>query len=348
MRPAGYGLGACAVLVLALTTGCASTWVLDADPSDGRVAWTDAAGRPRVQHVATLKGFRESGVSAGSAIRRFVFGRSRDGSLIQPVAAAVGRDGRIAVADTGCPCVHLYLPKEQRYLRIFGPPREELLSPVSVVFDEELRLFVSDSARRAVFTFDAEGTYSSVLRRAGSEDLLRPTGLAYGGRDKTLYVTDTAAHRVFGFGRDGVLLRSIGGRGEGAGRFNFPTHLHGLPDGFLYVTDSMNFRVQAFDGAGKFVASFGRHGDGSGDFAMPKGLAVDREGVIYVVDGLFDNIQLFNARGDFLLTVGRRGAGPGEFWLPSGLFLDEQDRLYVCDTYNQRIQIFGIVRDRHE
>lgn len=348
MRPAGYRLAACAVLALALFTGCASTWVLDADPSDGRIEWTDAAGRPRVRHLMTVKGFRESGMSAGSVVRRIIFGRSRDGALIQPVAAAVGRDGRIAVADMGCPCVHLYLPKEQRYLRIFGPPREEFRSPVSVAFDEELRLFVSDSARRAVFTFDAGGQYSSVLRRADAEELLRPTGLAYAGKDKTLYVTDTAAHRVYALDKDGALRRSIGGRGEGTGRFNFPTHLHSMPDGFLHVTDSMNFRVQSFDGAGKFVSSFGRHGDGSGDFSMPKGLAVDREGVIYVVDGLFDNIQLFNARGDFLLTIGRRGAGPGEFWLPSGLFLDEQDRLYVCDTYNQRIQIFGVLRERHE
>jgi sugar lactone lactonase YvrE len=348
MGAAGYRLGACAALALVLFTGCASTWVLDADPSDGRIEWTDSAGKPRVRHLTSVKGFRESGMSAGSLARRIIFGRSRDGALTQPVAAAVGSDGRIAVADTGCPCVHLYLPKEQRYLRIFGPPHEEFSSPVSVAFDEELRLFVSDSARRAVFVFDAGGKSSSVLRRAGAGELQRPTGLAYAVKDKTLFVTDTAAHRVYAFGRDGALRRSIGERGEGTGRFNFPTHLHSLPNGFLHVTDSMNFRVQTFDGMGKFVSSFGRHGDGSGDFAMPKGVAVDREGIIYVVDGLFDNIQLFNARGDFLLTVGRRGAGPGEFWLPSGLFLDEQDRLYVCDTYNQRIQIFGVLRDRHE
>ncbi len=334
--------------IVVLGAGCASTWSLDSASSDGSLQWPDAAGRPLLVHETTLKGFRQNGSSLGSIARRLIFGKGNETSFMQPVAVAVGRDGRIAVVDAGCACVHLFDPKAQRYVRILGPSSDRLRSPVGTVFDDDQRLYVTDSALGAVFVFNAEGQAIEVLRQADHTKLQRPTGLAYAGRQKILYVTDTTAHTIYALDRNHKLVFSLGGRGDEKGKFNFPTHLHSSDNGALYVTDSMNFRVQAFDGTGRFLSSFGRHGDGSGDFAMPKGLTVDRDGVIYVVDSLFDNVQLFSQKGEFLLTIGRRGSEPGEFWLPSGIFLDEQDKLYVCDAYNQRIQIFRIIRHGQE
>jgi DNA-binding beta-propeller fold protein YncE len=244
--------------------------------------------------------------------------------------------------------VHLYVPEKNRYQRILGTSAERLRSPISAVFDDELRLYVSDSSAGAVFVFNDRGEALQVLGEAGDTPLLRPTGLAYAGMSKVLYVADTTAHVVYALDKNLKLLFRFGGRGVEKGTFNFPTHLHTAENGAVHVTDSMNFRIQSFDGSGGFISSFGRHGDGSGDFSMPKGITVDREGVLYVVDTLFDNVQLFNEKGDFLLTVGKQGSSDGEFWLPSGIFLDEQDKLYVCDTYNQRIQVFQIMRERHE
>lgn len=331
-----------------LFSSCASKWALDAEQPHELLQWTDGAGRPLLQHVSTLKGFQENGSSLGDIVRSMVFGRdARDGAFKQPVAVAVGSDGRIAVADTGCACVHLYRPAKMQYQRILGTSTERLTSPVSVVFDDDLRLYVSDSAAGAVFFFDDKGAALQVLRQAGSAPLLRPTGLAYTGRPtRRLYITDTAAHAIYALDSNYNLLFSFGGRGVEQGKFNFPTHMHVADNGSIHVTDTMNFRVQSFDGSGRFLSLFGRHGDGSGDFSMPKGIAVDREGLVYVVDTLFDNIQVFNQEGTFFLTIGRRGGSDGEFWLPSGIFLDDRDRLYVCDTYNQRIQIFQIKRER--
>lgn len=329
-----------------LTGGCASSWEVRTEPSENALQWPGVSGRPQIRHVSTVKGFRQNGSSAGSILRRVVFGPSNEGIFMQPVALSVGPDGRIAVADAGCSCVHLFLPKERRYLRIEGTGSEHLQSPVSLAFDGDHLLYISDSAQGAVFIFGDQGQPVEVLRRVGEQKLQRPTGLAYASGTGILYLTDTAAHRVHAFGPDKKLLFSVGGRGEEPGKFNFPTHIHASEDGTLHVTDSMNFRIQTFSRSGHFVSSFGRHGDGSGDFAMPKGVQVDREGIFYVVDSLFDNVQLFNEQGEFLLTLGSRGTGEGEFWLPSGIFLDRQNNLYVCDTYNQRVQIFR-VREGH-
>ncbi len=335
--------------VAAMSTGCASKWALSVESPADPPLWRDDSNAVRVRHVETIRGFKETGTSTANILKYIVFGRTDEkNTIMRPVAAATGIDGRIAIADTGCACVHLYNPSEQQYRRIYNAGQEEFRSPVSVVFDDASRLYVSDSVRGDISIFDRAGEYLFSIRNAGDVLLKRPTGLSYASDKKRLYVADTTAHRIYAFTNEGALLFSFGEPGEKEGQFNFPTHIVTAPDGRLYVTDSMNFRVQVFDASGAFLSSFGHHGNGSGDFSMPKGIAVDKAGVIYVVDTLFDNIQMFNLSGGFLFTIGGRGTGHGEFWLPSGVFLDAQNKLYVCDTYNQRVQVFHVMGDRDD
>lgn len=331
-----------ACLLAALAAGCATTWDVRTEVPSAPLEWKDAGGRTRIRHIMTIRGFAETGVSASGLLRRALFGRSQDDQLVRPVAVALDQEGRLAIADTGCRCVHLFLPSGRRYMKVTSPGGHQFASPVGLAFDGESRLYVSDSASGALFLFDREGAHLSTLTRPDRGAFLRPTGIASFPGGKTLVAADAQAHEIVALGSDGGRLFSVGSRGAEKGRFNFPTHVAVSAAGRIYVTDAMNFRVQIFDRSGAFVASFGRHGNGSGDFAMPKGIAVDRAGIIYVADALFDAVQLFNMQGEFLFTLGSRGAGPGEFWLPSGVMIDGNNRLYVCDTYNQRIQVFQI------
>ncbi len=325
-----------------LGSGCASPWRLRTASSQVALQWPYAPNAAKLTFVRSLSGL-ERRRSAGGALRSAVIGReSADRhAFVLPVAVATGTDGRIAVADLGRRSVHLVLPSEERYLELVGPQDDRIVSPVGVIFDEGLGLWVSDSAGK-VLAFGPDGALRLVIRDAGGDKLERPTGLAYSPRRGLVYVVDTLRSRVHAFSRAGEHAFSFGERGDGPGRFNFPTHAFRSASGELYVTDSLNFRVEIFDEDGKFLASFGRHGDGSGDLAMPKGVTADRDGVVYVVDGIFDNVQLFSRSGDFLLTLGRRGVDLGEFWLPTGIFLSESDELYVCDTYNRRVQVFHV------
>jgi DNA-binding beta-propeller fold protein YncE len=335
--------GLCAIVFAC--TGCASKWTINVETSNALHQWRDDANLSRAVYLESIKGFKETGASASNVLRYLVFGRrSEDNTIVRPVAAAVGTDDRIAIADAGRFCVHLYVPSEQKYRQISEAGTDKLRTPVSVAFDDASRLFVSDSSNQAVYVFDRDGEHLFTIKKAGKEPLQRPTGLAVSSREKIVYIVDTLANRVHAFSTAGEFLFSFGATGEGHGQFNFPTHIVSHSDGDLYVTDAMNFRVQIFNAHGSFLASFGHHGNGSGDLSMPKGIAVDKDGVIYVVDTLFDNVQLFNLDGAFLFTIGSRGAGLGEFSMPSGLFLDRKEKLYVCDTYNQRVQVFQIVR----
>lgn len=320
-----------------LLSGCAAKWAVVQQPLENRDVWPPAPEKARVRHVENLTGFRET----GSSIRTVIFGKD-EAKFIRPVDVAMAGDGRIAVADPGCRCVHLYIPSEKKYKKLFVVNEKEMVSPVSVTFDDQLKLYISDSDRGEVLVFDKDGNFLYPIRKAFMLGLKRPTGLAFNTKRNLLYVVDTLENKVYAF-RNGEATFFFGGRGIKKGEFNFPTNIFWSKRGRIYVTDAMNFRVQIFDSSGGFITSFGHHGDGSGDFSMPRGIAADKAGIVYVVDRLFDNVQLFDDKGDFLLTLGGRGTGEDDFWLPSGIFIDDSDRLYVCDTYNQRIQVYQIL-----
>lgn len=323
--------------VMLITAGCASKWTMKTDAPQAELIWPSPPNKPWIKHVLSIKGFSEE----SSRLKALIYG-IEDILLQKPVAAAAAKDGRLAIADTDCRCVHFYLPSEQRYLAIVNAKTEELASPVGVAFDDDSRLYVSDSALGKIFVFDKNGNYLFQISRAGDNLLQRPTGLTYSTKEKMLFISDTLANKIYAMDKNGHLLFSFGKRGNMPGEFNFPTHISLAPTEMLYLTDSLNFRVQIFDSKGRFLTSFGHHGNGSGDFAMPKGIAVDKDNVIYVADALMGNVQLFDKKGRLLLIVGSQGTADGEFWMPSGLFIADR-KLYVCDSFNQRVQLFEII-----
>lgn len=335
--------GAAALLFL-LLSGCASTWVMDLQPTDTRMQWPSQPKKAKAVLLSDIQGFRESGISASS----LVYGRGVH-KLRRPGSVATGPDGRLAIADTGCNCVHVYLPAEQQYHKVLGTGKEAFLSPVGIAFDNEEKIYIADSALAKIFVFDSQLAFLFSIGQAADGALKRPTGLAFDRNRNVLYAVDTLAHAVHAFDTKGTYLFSFGRRGTEEGQFNFPTHIFWSASGKVYVTDSMNFRVQIFSLEGNFLSAFGSQGDGSGDFAIPKGVAADKDRTVFVVDSLFDTVQLFDAdQGEFLLALGRRGTGPGEFWLPSGIFIDDDDKLYVCDTFNERVQVFQLFRSKDQ
>lgn len=296
------------------------------------VVWPEPPQQARIRLVGVFGEPKDIGITPG------LFGRlwgwvagAESQQMVRPYAVAVNGP-RLAVADPGAHAVHVYDMAARDYDRIERAGDRLLLSPVGVAFVGE-SLYVSDSALGEILVFDARGKL--VRSITGLE---RPTALAWEGETGRLYVADTLSHSVVALDAEGKRLFEFGGRGEGDGQFNYPSHL-AVAGGRLYVNDTMNFRLQIFDLEGRFLSSFGSHGDSTGDFAQPKGIGLDSEGHIYVADALFNRVQIFDSDGQLLLVFGGDGAGPGEFWLPGGLYIAD-DRIYVADSYNRRIQIF--------
>ena len=300
------------------------------------LVWPRPPAEPAVRYVRAISGPAEWGVTGGFVGHIIDALTGKEGERFARPTGVAMRDGVLYVADPGAPALWIVDAPQNRLVKVASVGNTPLVSPVAVALGTEGSVFVADSVLKQVFQLDRAGNPIGSVSTA----LSRPAGLAYDTENRTLYVADSVAQRIAVYGSDGVLIRTIGGRGTGDGEFNGPTHLALDRNGVLLVTDALNFRVQAFDRDGRFLWKMGRHGDGSGDFAAPKGLASDAAGHVYVVDALFDVVQVFDRTGALLVAFGDHGARDGQFWLPGGLFISPDDDIYVADGYNRRIQVF--------
>lgn len=258
-------------------------------------------------------------------------------SLQRPVGLLVDSQGRVLVGDVALGQIFVFDGANGK-LFIWENASDfgGFISPVGLAEGKAGEILVADSDLGVVVRLDADGT---PLGRFGEGVLKRPTGIARDAERGEVYVSDTHAHQIYVFDDEGRLLDTIGGRGERAGEFNYPTFL-ATRGGLLYVVDTMNARVQVLRSDGSVVRVFGQRGNYVGDFVRPKGVGVDGDGNIYVIESLNDHLLVFDAEGEFLLPIGGEGNRPGEFYLPSGVTVDRDNRVYVTDTFNGRVSIF--------
>lgn len=303
--------------------------------------WPEEIDEPaRVEFVGTLSRPRDLGIEKSFAQRvSEFFAGEVDARLVRPMAV-VAVAGAVYVADPGARGVHRFDGAHGRYDLILRENEEPFPSPVGLAVGTQGEIYVADSVLGRVFVIGPDSKAAVPAKLASLE---QPTGVAYDGVGKRLFVADTAAHRVIVLDEDGVPVQTIGERGEGDGQFNYPTYLWRDNQRRLYVTDSLNYRIQVFDAQGRFLRKFGRPGDGPGDFMRQKGIATDSFGHVYVVDGLMNALQIYDEAGRLLLSIGNLGRNRGEFWLPAGIFIGEDDRIYVADAYNGRVQVFRYV-----
>ena len=265
-------------------------------------------------------------------------------AFVLPVAVATGADGRIAVADMGRRCVHLYLPAERRYVRLYrlrtGRRSSRRSAWPSTSSRRSLRHRLGRQGLRASVR---DGELRFVLREAGAEPLQRPTGIAYSPQRKLLYVVDTLANRVHAFRHDrraGVLVRRARERARAASTSR-PTSSARRP-GELYVTDALNFRI-AHLRRGRQAARLlrpsrrrlGRPGDAEGGRGRPRRRRLRRR------QPLRQRPALRPARATSCSPSA--AAAPLRRVLASvGRLHQRSDELYVCDTYNRRCRSSAI------
>ena len=274
-------------------------------------------------------------------------------SLLKPVEVkSVPELGKFFVSDIGRSAVVVFdlAGHSQRALQIpdEAPP---LLLPLSIAVDHEGSIYVLERRSASVLVFDRLEKY----QRAISLKLISvtsPTSMFIDKKNRQMYVSDAATHRVVITDLRGGLLRSIGAPGDADGQFNLPVAMALNSKGHLVVADAFSATIQIFDQAGRFLSKFGRRGDSPGDFQLIKSLAVDSSDNIYVVDGRAHNINIFNEQGEVLLVLGGFYASaetgklaPGGFSVPIGIDIDSTDKIYVVDQMNTRVQVFQYFSD---
>jgi DNA-binding beta-propeller fold protein YncE len=268
----------------------------------------------------------------GARLRRWITGEAPPAVLYRPYGLAWDGDS-LLVADPGLGRV---VRVNQRN-RVSTSPAGLMESPIGVARCAP-GIVVTDSRAGDVRLLDKNLRPLAKI----AEGLERPTGVACDG--ERVFVLETAKHRVRVFvSSDRAADESWGGRGEGAGEFNFPA-VAAWHEGTLWVGDTLNFRVQQLDGgAGDVLKVFGRLGDAPGDMPRIKGLAIDDGGRLWVSDAHLDLVSLFRPDGTFLAHLGGTISGESQFSFPAGIATHPDGRVAVADSLNRRIQIFRVV-----
>lgn len=305
--------------------------------------WPPLPDVPRFRYMGTLHGETdfhsierdESGINQ---FFRWVVGLGSQPLhpklLLRPQSGVVDQ-GRIYVTDMGMKAVFVFDTVAGR-LELWDSidANRGFVAPVGICILASGEAVVADAELGLLVHLSQHG---EPLGFIGDDYLLRPTGVACDG--DSIYVADTAAHRIVVFNQQGHFLRYLGQRGIGDGEFNGPTHI-AFSNGQLYVSDTLNARVQVLSPSGSHIRNIGRRGLYVGNLVRPKGVAIDDEGNVYVVEGYYDRLLVFNAEGDFLLDIGETGSGEGKLFLPTGVWRDQSDRFFVADMFNARVAIF--------
>jgi DNA-binding beta-propeller fold protein YncE len=184
-----------------------------------------------------------------------------------------------------------------------------------------------------------KGGWKSMLLGGDAEQrvdqLMKPYGVAV-AKDGRVFVTDTAARRVFVFNPTAKTVTFIGD--SGPGKISKPVGVAVDDAGMVFVADATLKRVFGYAADGRMTIAIGH----DGELQNPSGLAIDRDRrQLYVADAKKHQVLCYSsADGSFIRAIGKRGTESGEFNFPTNLSVDRQGRLYVADTLNFRVQIF--------
>ena len=154
------------------------------------------------------------------------------------------------------------------------------------------------------------------------------------------YLTDNGNNTITKTDINGVVHRTIGGRGTRQGFFNYPNGIQVSSKEHIYVCDSKNHRIQVFNTDLKFLRSFGKEGQNPGEFFCPDDLDFDHEGNIYVVEQENNRVQVLTEEGQHLRFIGEPTSQFSGLKSPVSPAI-YKDYIFVTDIH--RIAVFTLL-----
>jgi len=133
---------------------------------------------------------------------------------------------------------------------------EGLVYPLGISVTEEF-IFVTDLTEGLVIFNRKNHSYLKTIE--SSKDLLlnQAMGIDVDKANKELYIADTSNHRFLVMDFNGTLLRTLGGDGRGAGKYQFKwpegVCVDQKPKGLVYCSDLYNHRIQVYNKQGEYM-----------------------------------------------------------------------------------------------
>ncbi|MEK6776808.1 MAG: 6-bladed beta-propeller [bacterium] len=216
-----------------------------------------------------------------------------------------------------------------------GKTLREMVRPYGLTVDADENLLIADPGAHVVHIYHLpDGRYRYLPQRKDPVVLLSPIDLDVDG-DGRIYVTDSAAGKVYIFNREGRYEKSLG-------NFLRPTGLAvNQTLKRVYVIDTQGQSIRVYHTSGEHLFDFGGRGTGQKEFNYPTQICLDQEGRVFVTDSMNFRVQVFDPDGNFLQVFGQAGDGPGSFSKPRGVGVDQEGHIYVADAAFDNVQIFN-------
>ncbi|MCA9862892.1 MAG: NHL repeat-containing protein [Thermomicrobiales bacterium] len=235
-----------------------------------------------------------------------------------------------------------------------GSGNGEFAGPLSVTFDNNDVVYVTDSGNSRWQVFSADGAFQAKYGSLGNDDenFQTPQGIAWltdGDGNARVVIADPGMTNT---GRRLRLFRpSDGTWRKSIGQTNLanPTGVAVDSNNRIWVVDTTSpGEVYLYNSYGDPVTSWAP--SGSGQLSSPRGIAVFRDSqnsatYVYVVDTNNDRVVKYQYNDNsssglaFVNAAGSTGSGTQSFNRPTEIAVDTCGNLWVADTNNNRVQI---------
>jgi DNA-binding beta-propeller fold protein YncE len=259
-----------------------------------------------------------------------------------PAAVAFDSKGHLYVVTRGNPSLYEF-DQDGKFIRSFG---EGLFTRThGLRVDREGNFWVADTGAHTVVKLDPQGKVLMTIGTKGqrgdwnetTQNLYEPNDVVIAANGDIFVAQGHAPGangnpRVLKFDKTGKLIKSWGGKGTEAGKFNVAHGIAFDAKGQLWVTDRENQRIQVFDTNGNFIKELKYAG-------LPCAIDIGPQN-IYMVNGFAGQLLRMDLDGKVLAATGKPGKGLGEFGEAHMIAVSPKGEVYVADSVNATVQKF--------
>ena len=249
---------------------------------------------------------------------------------------AVGDNGHVYVAVTGCHCISVF-DKNGSSLPNIGSNRSygfgdgQFYSPMGIAVKGDI-MYIADQSNHRVQKLTTSGKFITKLgtgtQGSGNGQLINPRGIAL-DKNGRVFVSEFGNARVSVFSADGTFSHHIRGDSSNNSTLSNPWGLAFDNDGNLHVADYSVNLIKVFTPEGMFITQYGKD-----IIQYPSGITIDDEGYTFIGEYDACRLSVLNAQHQRVRTVS------SSFYYATGVCLDQDGFVYACDHSNNQVLKF--------
>lgn len=258
--------------------------------------------------------------------------------FFNPRSIAIGKDGRVFVADTDNKRVQI-LDANGGFIGMMSETNEGVFSePIDVLIGNDQNLIVLDADKPVLARFDQNGKFLNSVPLVGAS-MYKQRGFAQDAAGN-FYVANTGGGQIVKFDANGNFVTMIGARGTAKGQLVEPNAVAVDKKGEIYAVDAQGQRVVVFGADGAFAREFSIPGASA---AVGPRIVIGADGAAFITATEPHTIQQYSGAGELKAQYGGFGNTAGLFRQPTGI-AQQGDVIWIVDTGNQRVQKLKLTR----